>query len=170
LTASVTLWEERIVYRGLWAALIGVVAIAAIAMATGCGDSEDSAASLSKAEYIEKGNAICKKGVEAGNAATAAALDEKAEKEAGYKLSKAEQESLVVDTSLPPIQTTVDELAELGVPEGDEDVVSSFIDGYEEGIGEVEDDPGSALKNPDPLDQPNKEAVDYGLDECAGLS
>jgi hypothetical protein len=159
------------VYRGRGAALMGIVAVAAIAIATGCGDSSEAA--LTKAQYIKQAEAICKKGIDKENTLTDIAVKERLKglKDASeLELSKAEEERLVENVALPPLAAAIEELAELPVPKSDEDLVSSLIKEYEQAVTEAEDNPGSVLKNPDPFDKPNLVAEEYGLIECSAIS
>lgn len=58
-----------------------------------------------------------------------------------------------------------DELNELDTPEGDEEQVDAIIDALDEGIEELEADPGSALTD-SPFDELNQRAIVYGLTDC----
>ncbi|HEU4393818.1 MAG TPA: hypothetical protein VFR04_09335 [Solirubrobacterales bacterium] len=142
-----------------------------MAIATGCGDSSDgSEPALTKAEYIKQGNAICKKGVEERIAVSEDVFKEHT-KNGKLELTQAEEEDLVSETTLPPVRKAVEELAALAPPEGEEDTVNAIVEGFEEAVEAVEEDPGSVLGSGDsPFAEPTEKAGDYGLQPCVSLS
>jgi hypothetical protein len=161
--------------KRLIALLAAVLAIAAIA---GCGGgdsdtetaapesapsaSEDSGGpALTKAEFIEQGDAICKENQEEGEAELSAFLEEVGEGEP----SEEDQERVITEVVAPSLQASADGLRELTPPEGEEEAVAEIVDGLDEAIASVEDDPIAALEG-DPFTEVNEKAIDFGFKVC----
>lgn len=152
--------------KRLLALLAAVAAIALIA--AGCGGGSDntgSASSLSKAEFVKKGNAICARGQKE--------IDEGVEnfgKEhnlSGKVPTKAERNELTNDVLIPIVLKEVDNIRALGIPSGNEKEVEAMLSAVEEATVEIEKDP--SLLNPagaGPFKKPNKLAREYGLNAC----
>jgi hypothetical protein len=150
---------------GRFAGFVGALVVVSIAV--GCGSS--GSAPLTKAEFLKRGDAICREGKEEKDNAVLA-YEEKNHLDTPLKVSKAAEEGLVTDVALPPIRTMVEELGGLGVPPGDEHDVDAIVASYEKGLEEIEKNPGEALLSfPDPFAKAKKLAVDYGLKSCAEL-
>ncbi len=143
-----------------------LAALAALALTlglAGCGGDDDtsgdngadSETAISKADFVEQGNAICAD----GNAEIAAAADQVDPSD------PAAAASFVTDTLVPNIEGQLADLRELGLPEGDEDVVSGVLDDAEGVLDEVAADP-SLLTGGDPFGEVNQQLIDYGLTEC----
>lgn len=115
--------------------------------APGCGDSEDStAASLTKAEFLKQGNAICEK----GELARAKAM-EKASKDFKPGRTVAEQEenrTHLIEAAIPPFEAMTEELSELPPPAGEEEKVEEIIAAMEESADKASAEPAFAgVKN-----------------------
>ena len=124
-----------------------VVALVAVALlAAGCGSSDDSTTdsttSLTKAEFLKQGNAICA----AGNKEIEEAFEELSFDEKKGP-STAELEEITEDTLAPSVSKQIDELRELGAPSGDEETVNTILDNAEAAVEEIEEDPGSIAGN-----------------------
>jgi hypothetical protein len=149
-------------------------ALAALAMlataGAGCG-SDSSNASLTKAEFVKQGNVICKKGYEKKNTELAATFEKETKKDSGQlSLSPSQEEDLVLDVALPPVQAVADGLNELGPPAGDEKEVSAIVEQLEAAIVEIGEDPLNILQGTEnPFDKYTKLASEYGLRECAKI-
>jgi maltose-binding protein MalE len=153
--------------------LAGVVAIAVIA--AGCGSSSDDSssssdegASLSKAEFIKEGDAICEK----GNQSIESEAEEFAE-ENGIDVEKpttAEQEEVVSDVVGPGIATEAEEIGALGAPSGEEAEVEAIVAAVEAGAEEAEENPSSIVEveGGGPFAEANKLANNYGFKICGG--
>jgi hypothetical protein len=141
---------------------LAVVALATIAV--GCGDSDDSS-SLSKAQFVKKGNAICTKGNEDINKGF-----EKFSRE--HKLSEqnqpnqAELAEAAEEILLPRVTEQIEALRGLGAPEGDEAKVEKILGAAEKAVEEAEEDPRSLRGSNTPFSKPNKLAREYGLTVC----
>jgi ABC-type glycerol-3-phosphate transport system substrate-binding protein len=154
--------------KRLIALLAGVMAIAIVA--AGCGSSGDSTSDttvvLTKTEFIEQGDAICKKGSESlSKEAEEFAEDNDIDTE---KPSEEQQEEVIETVVGPALQTQADELSELGAPDGEEDKTTAIIDALEAGAEEMEDDPGALLDSSGegPLDKANELANEFGFKQC----
>lgn len=153
--------------KPVFAVLIGALAIAAIASGCGGGDSSsESTASLTKAEFVKEGNAICSK----GNAEIESEF-EAFSKERNLSETKAPskevQEEAAEDILIPAISSQLKEIRALGTPEGDEGEVEEILAGAEEALEEGEEDPISLLGNePGKFKEVNKMAREYGLTVC----
>jgi hypothetical protein len=145
-------------------ALIGAV-MAFAAVAAGCGSSDsttDSTASLSKAEFVKQGNAICAAGnKEINEGFEELSFDEK------KGPTEAQIEEVAEDTLIPSVSKQIDEVRALGAPSGEEEQVETFLDNAESALEEVEEDPSSIAGNKDPFAEVNKEANAIGLVKCA---
>jgi hypothetical protein len=150
--------------KGLIATLAGVVAIAVIA--AGCGSSSsDSTSSLTKAEFIKQGDAICEKGNKNDEAEFEAFAKENNISQS-KEPSKAQEEELVKTVILPSISTQAEELGELGAPSGEEDQVNAIVEGVEEAVEKAEEDPSTVLKGNGPFEEVDTLTKEYGLKVC----
>jgi hypothetical protein len=152
--------------KRLIAVLIGVLAIAALAAGCGSsGDSTETTAALSKAEFIKQGDAICEKGSkqiegEAEEFAEENNIDTS-------KPTEKQQEEVIATVVAPALRNQADELSELGAPEGEEGKAAAILDALEAGAEELEDDPGTLLeKGADPLGKANELATKFGFKAC----
>jgi hypothetical protein len=162
------------------------LALAAGLIAVGCGDDDDDAGTtsaattttteagatgvtgatgepLSKDEFIAEADAICK----AGDRDIDAEADEFFGQ--GGNPGAAEEEAFVVEVVIPNIQKQVDGISALAPPEGDEDQVGAIVDAAQQAIDQLEEDPSAITgggSGPDPFDEANQLAQDFGLQVC----
>lgn len=159
-----------------------MLAIALVAV--GCGGSSDSssgggaaassgsttaiaASELTKAEFVEQANAICKEGGDQIHREV-----QQFTKEQGLSrkavLTRPRQEEIVTKFVVPSIQAQAEGLAKLGVPEGDESEVSAIVFNLGKLAKAAEQNPASALQEGtgNPLGEANKAAKAYGAGEC----
>jgi hypothetical protein len=148
--------------KRLIAMLAGVVAIAVIA--AGCGSSSSSD-SLTKAEYIKQGDALCKKG--------SGEIEEEVEtyaKENNISLksepSEEQLEAISEDVVIPAVQSQLDGLKGLGTPSEDEDKSNEVLDALEEGIEKGEEDPAAFVEGKGTLVKANELANEFGFKVC----
>jgi len=154
--------------KGFLALLASVVAIALVA--AGCGSSSDtteesaSEATLTKSEFLKKGNAICA----AGNKEIEEGFEEFG-KENNLSENKGPTEAQFEEISetvlVPDVSKQLEGLRSLGTPEGDEGELDELLSNAEGTLEEVEEDP-SVLSKEDPFAEVNKEASAYGLTVC----
>lgn len=151
--------------------LIAAVAAAVLAaLVIGCGggdettdEATDETVTLTKAEFIEQGDAICKE----GNKQSEKEAEEFAE-ENDFTLEEASEEQLeeaVTEVLVSSLSRQAEELDALGAPEGDEDQVEAIVVSLEGAVEEIEDDPSLVFQN-EVLKEPSKLADDYGFEVC----
>jgi hypothetical protein len=154
------------VNKGLIAAFVGVIAIAAIV--AGCGSSsDDETTSLTKAQFVAQADAVCKK----GNAEIEFEFEAFAEKndiKENEEPSQAQQAELSETILVPNVTNQAEEIRALEAPSGDEDEISAMLDSLDEGVEEVEADPQAPFESnqPNPFGPANKLAKEYGLKVC----
>lgn len=151
--------------KGLIATLAGVLAIALIV--AGCGSSsDDTTASLTKAEFIAQADAICKKGndeIESEFNAFAKENDIKENEEP----SKEQGAELVETVLVPNVKNQSEEIRDLGAPSADEEEITAMLDALDEGVEEAEAEPETVFTSKtDPFGPANKIAKEYGLKVC----
>ncbi len=138
------------------------VVLLAVGAGAGCGGEDEEP--LTKAEYIEQGDAICKK------------AQEEVEKEveemfgdlgATEEPSEEQLTTLVEDVLKPNTEGQLSELRDLPPPEGDEDTLNGIYDGVDEALAKIEDDPKILLSGDDPFEAPSEKAADYGFKVCS---
>lgn len=137
----------------------------------GCGGGEetassadDDAASLTKAQFVKRGNAICRKAQEeVGN------LNERAWKKYGPPTANPSQETLnkVALAMLPPKEKEVRLLRALGAPAGSEAYVDAMLTAWEEGIKKGKKDPAALQGGADWVFRKTYDmGLAYGLVDC----
>lgn len=146
-----------------------VVLAAAGLVAAGCGGGSDtsseSSSSIAKAEFLEKGNAICAKGNEEigeifGNFVKEHHLSEK------KPPNSAEMEE-VSKEALPIIHKQLNEIQALGLPEGAEAEAEEVFAAVEDGLEKVEENPSIlAEEKGEPFEKANKLSREIGLTKC----
>ena len=146
-------------YRRTFAILIGVLALAGVA--AGCGG--DDSDSLTKAEFVKQGDAMCE---EVNNDARAelGAFIAKARGSKGG-VTPSQEEELVTTVIVPLFQQQLDGLNELGTPEGDAEA-EEIIKGMEEVLAEAEANPVGLASSGDPYGKSEQLALDYGFKSC----
>jgi hypothetical protein len=146
-----------------------LVALVAISMiAAGCGGGDDSSSdssSITKAQFIKQADAICEKGNKENEAEFEEFAEEKNLSE-NKEPTKAQQEEAITDIVAPGVQKQIEEIDALGAPEGDEKQVEAIVTSVEEGVEEIEENPGSLIKGENPLGKGSKLAKEYGLKAC----
>jgi hypothetical protein len=131
----------------LLAATIGLAAL------TGCGGG----GGISKAAFLKKANAICKK----GNAELAKATSsiDPSDKDAAI--------SAIKDKVVPNIQGQIDDIRDVGFPKADKDKLGGIFDNAQSVLDKVKDDPEAIMSSDDPFADINKDFGAYGLTDCA---
>jgi hypothetical protein len=161
-----------------------VVALAGVSLIIGCGGGDESTPSsepassnsgggtLSKAEFIKRGDAICKKGDAAQYDEARKYRAEHAKELASLSPTRAEEKLLRV-VVLPLITRQAKELEALGVPKGDGKEVRALIAAIEAGVRKARKNPyGIELEfgYENPLREVAELAGDYGFGECRNLA
>ena len=155
--------------KRLIAMLFGVLAIAVIAAGCGSSSSEESTSSLTKAEFIKQGDAICAK----GNKESEAEFEEFGEENGlseNKEPSKAVQEELVTSIVLPSVSGQLEDIRALGAPSGEEEQVDEIIETVEGEVEEAEAEPAlffeAEEEGKSPFVEGNKMAREYGFKVC----
>lgn len=150
--------------RAFLSAIAVLVALAALVAGCGGGDeTTDETVTLTKAEFIKQGDAICKE----ANEENETEAEEFAE-ENDFTLEKASEEQLeeaVAEVLGPSLNKQVEELDALGAPKGDEEQVEEIVVSLEDAAGEIEDDPSLVFEEKI-LEKPSKLASSYGFKVC----
>jgi hypothetical protein len=133
----------------------------------GSGDGETATASIAKAKFIAKADAICSSvGKESQSEFAAYAKAQKIPE--GKEPTTAQWAEIGEEILIPDLKRQVDEIRQLGTPAGDEAQVETFLDEIEVVIEEAEKDPATA-KSPDKLlADADKKISGYGFKICGG--
>lgn len=146
----------------LMAALIVGVCVA------GCGSSSTSTettATITKAEFVAKGNAVCVKGEKAQEAEINAYVKKHGlEKQ---KPTKAQNAEIVETILVPNVQSQIDGVKALGAPSGEEQQVDSALELSQQTLEKVEADPELAFGKENVFAAAGKQLHALGLKECA---
>ncbi len=160
-------------------ALIAGLVCAAFALAVaGCGGGDDSSSTttasstaagataasgtpLSKEEFIQQADAICK----AGNQATNQAANDLF---TGGQPTQEQVNQFATDTLVPAIQGEIDQIGALTPPAGDEDEVQAILTAVSGALDKVKADPTSLFASADegPFKEADQLAKAYGLTVC----
>ena len=147
--------------------------LALVAIA-GCGGGGDDTASttpsngagpLTKAQFIAAADTICKATTDK-IAAAATQLRESAKKTGTLPVRQVA--SFLTKTSLPAYDAMLVDLNELKPPKEDEKTIDGLIGALAGAIETAKSDPVKYSKNgsPDPFDDANARAIDYGMKVC----
>lgn len=141
--------------------LAGIVAVAAIV--AGCGSS--SSDNISKAEFVKRGDELCKQG-SAEIEGEVKAYAKEHDISLKSQLREAQLEELSENVVIPAIQKQLDGLKALGTPSEDEDQANELFDALEDGIEKGEEDPGAFVEGEGTLGKANKLADEFGFKDC----
>ncbi len=145
--------------------MLTMVALAAVIVA-GCGSDEGTTtASIDKAQFIARADAICAAGSEQTQADLAAYL--KKEK-ITLNENQTEGESVALIAILVDnVESEVESIRALGVPSGDNGQVGAILAALEEGAKEAEKDPVAVVRGEvNVLGKAGELAKEYGLRAC----
>jgi hypothetical protein len=153
--------------------LMALAAVAALALIAGCGGGSDSSgstdattSSLTKAQFLKQGNAICAK----GNKEIEEGFEEFGKEHHFSKKnqpSQAELEEAAEEVLIPNIRREIDDIRALGAPSGEEAEVEAVLAAAEKGLEKGEEDPGAMIEEGEgPFKEANKLAREYGLVKC----
>lgn len=143
---------------------LGALALIVAGCGSGSSSTTESTSSLTKAEFVKKGNAICAKSSEEINEGF-----EEFVKERGLSKTKAPakpvQEEAVETVLIPRVSKEVESIRALGPPDEEAEAV---LDAAEEALEKGEEDPILFLKEESsgPFAKANKLAHEYGLTKC----
>jgi len=153
--------------------ICGLALIAAFAVGlcvAGCGSggsstSTETTATISKAEFVAKGNAVCVKGEKAQEAEVNAYVKKHGLE--NKKPSKAQEAELVEAVFAPNIQSQIDGVKALGAPSGEEPQVDSALELSQQTLEKIEANPELISGNKDPFAAAGKQLHALGLTKCA---
>jgi hypothetical protein len=150
-----------------------LVAVLALAGCGGSGDDGDkgvattttSTGPLTKEQFIVAADKICKATSDKISKA-ATDLREAAQKTGTIPVQQVSR--FLTRTSLPAYDAMLDELRALDAPQGDEKAIDGLIASLAGAIDTAKADPVKYSKNgaPDPFDDANKRAMQYGMKVC----
>jgi hypothetical protein len=129
---------------------VGVVVV-------GCGGDDDT---LTKAQFINQADAICKQGNKRIDAAAKEIFTTKQEP------SKAQLTQFATDTLIPDIQGQVDDVRALNEPSEDEDQVNTFLDSAQAELDKGKEDP-LYMTSSKSFSETNKLGKAYGFKVCS---
>jgi hypothetical protein len=144
-----------------------LVVLALALVAAGCGSDDNkksggSSSSISKAEFLRKGNAICAAGNKEINAQGKKLFGSNQKRP-----SKAKMKQFASTVLIPSVQKQVDQIKALGAPKGDEAQVNAITAAAQDGIDKGKQDPLALTSDKaDPFKKANKLAREYGLKAC----
>jgi len=127
---------------------------------TSCGSSNNSK-TISKAEFLKRGNAICKQGNDETNAA--------ANKEFPHnkKPNQAQLVKFVKVTIIPSVQSQINRIRALGAPAGDKAKVDQLVNSAQAALDQGKKNPVLLTSNgPGPFAKTNQLTKAYGLTVC----
>ena len=133
-----------------------------VLVAAGCGSSSKSTPALTKAEFLKKGNAICKNGNQQINAAAKKTFPK------NKKPSQAQLTQFATRTLAPTIQAEISGVKALGAPQGDEAQVKAMVDSAQAALDKGKKNPALLAGNNNLFAQSNKLTKAYGLTACGG--
>jgi hypothetical protein len=171
--------------RQLWAALVAAMAIAAVvagcgggggdttggggdataAEAGGGGEEPSGGPAPTKAAFIKEADKICSEGEAALTGEITAYVEENGI-EAGAEPTEEQALEIAEATVLPNFANQAEEISALTPPEGDEGTIESMVSSLQDGIAELEDDPGKLNESSSSLEAFGEEATEYGLKAC----
>lgn len=137
-----------------------IVALVPLGLAA-CGDDDDGP---SKADYIEKADAICARSDKETDAIFDAGFEDPAD-------PQPEEAQEALKAALPVVKEDLEELKALEKPKDDEDEIDAIWTAIEEGITTLEEasaDPDQSLValTSEPFAPGEKLAGDYGMEDC----
>jgi hypothetical protein len=146
-----------------------LAALAALALiVAGCGggsSSTESTSSLSKAEFLKEGNAVCAKGNEEIEETFESFAKEHNLSEKNPPSEDELQE--VASEILPIISNQIEGVRDVGIPSEGGQGIEDALNAAEEALEEAEEDPTAFTgEKDDPFKKANKMATEVGLTAC----
>ena len=160
---------------GIFWSIRGFAAVAVFAvalLASGCGDSSDTieiqTGSLSKAEFIEKANAVCTKNQERAGRELVDYMS-KNNISLSSALPKAAAVGVFDSVIEPAYQREITEISELGAPDKDAEKVIAMLEAIEAGLAKGQRDPAGVISRNELVPIAGELAQAYGLTQCGEL-
>jgi hypothetical protein len=142
--------------------LIFLAAAGCVALAFSIGGCGDDDSRLTKAQFIQHADAICRRAAAA-----------QAEIASRYKKGEVAPDNFEAVTAVfvPPMEKEVRKLSALHPPQADEETVRAILEGFESGVEDAKVDYLDLfLKEADPFAKANDLARTYGFRACAESS
>jgi hypothetical protein len=143
----------------------GAGALIVILLTAGCGSSSSGSSSMTKAEFIEQGDAICKQ-ADGRTKAEYEAFAKQHNIAEGQEPSQVQQRELVETIALPSIARQAKELGELDVPASEGAKASAVVEEVEKALKKAEAEPSVVIGNNSPFTAATKLAKEYGFKVC----
>lgn len=159
-------------------ALFAGMALVAALLLSGCGGSSSVSAetgSLTRAQFVEKADQICKQSRAQLENEYAVAVKNAVQlaQATKSKPTPADLETLhsaVVDEVFVPVyETMIDEISTLGAPSADKEQLDKFLNAMHEAVEEASSDPSKPFENAHFLKPVTTAAARYGMTDCAAL-
>lgn len=146
------------VNKGAIGSIVGLAVLVAF-LAVGCG-SGGSGETVTKADFVRQGNAVCGKWQQARG-------DAFREVNSKFKppVTQTKREKAILFV-LEPYGDAIEGLKELDPPAGEEAKVEAMIDAAEEAFAQAKADPGSLISSGAAFSKSNQLFESYGLKEC----
>jgi hypothetical protein len=138
-----------------------VVLLLLTPLLAGCGSGSSSTSDsepLTKAEFVDQANAICRSANEERKQGTE-------DLEAGGQSNPSGETTEGVEALVDPIVTMTEELAELAPPKGDSARAKAIVASFLEGVAKLEAEPAS-FQTSSAFAKADELAPRYGLAEC----
>ena len=147
--------------KAMWRGM-GMVAVAAlVVLLQGCGGGDPDTAT--KADFIKEAKAICHKGEQEREELSNKLILEYQEREENAT-QKVQEEAVLKFAKI--YEKTTAALADLDLPEGEEQKVEAIVEAREDAAAQVKASPATALHSGAPFKKADDLAEDYGLDNC----
>ncbi len=146
--------------------LVGALAVA------GCGGGDDDkttttggGAELTKAQYVAAADKVCQATTDK---ITAAATKLRASAGKTGTIAVPQVTKFLTETSLPAYEAMLEDLRKLSPPKQDQKTIDGYIAALAGAIDTAKADTTKYSKNgaPDPFDNANARAIDYGMKAC----
>ncbi len=152
--------------------VVAALSVVAAILASGCGGGSDTVkiqtGTLSKAEFIEKADAVCIKGQERGARELSSYMSKNHITLTG-PLPNAVAAGLVGSVIEPTYQQEITEISELGAPNKDAKKVAAMLEAIEAGLAKAQRDPAGTLSRNELVPGAGELARAYGLKACGEL-
>lgn len=145
-------------WRGKILLLVSAVALIAV---PGCGGGDSDAPT--KAAFVKQAEKICETAKDKEIKAFAVSMNKSQQR----NLTGEAQARFVVNGAFQPIDGMVEELREIGAPDGDEEQVEEILEAFEGVVEEGRESPTSVFSSSAPYRSANKLAAAYGLKACS---
>ena len=142
-------------FRGV----VGLTVAMALFVGLGCGGSDPEP--LTKTEFGQQGNKICKEATKTRGEAIAKVIEE-----TDPKTDQVKAQEKAIQSGLPSYEKAAEQIDDLGAPEGEEEMVESLVGAMEEAAERVKADPHTATVSNVPFKEADKLATEMGLTEC----